>query len=142
MILVLKSLADFKLPNGNGLAPYSGVQSIGVLKYAAENKKEAIAKVLETIASPEVGIALANKSNCAPANSKAYDDADVAANEMIMAMKATAETAQPMPNIPQMSVMWGPAEAFLAAVNKSGEDIDTAAETYQQEALDAIADMQ
>ena len=51
---------------------------------------------------------MANKSNCAPANSKAYDDADVAANEMIMAMKATAETAQPMPNIPQMSVMWGP----------------------------------
>ena len=76
------------------------------------------------------------------ANSKAYDDADVAANEMIMAMKATAETAQPMPNIPQMSVMWGPTEEFLAAVNKSGEDIDTAAETYQQEALDAIADMQ
>ena len=108
----------------------------------SSTKKEAIAKVLETIASPEVGIALANKSNCAPANSKAYDDADVAANEMIMAMKATAETAQPMPNIPQMSVMWGPAEAFLAAVNKSGEDIDTAAETYQQEALDAIADMQ
>lgn len=61
--LGIKSLADFKLPNGNGLAPYSGVQSIGVLKYAAENKKEAIAKVLETIASPEVGIALANKSN-------------------------------------------------------------------------------
>lgn len=140
--LGIKSLADFKLPNGNGLVPYSGVQSIGVLKYAAENKKEAIAKVLETIASPEVGIALANKSNCAPANSKAYDDADVAANEMIMAMKATAETAQPMPNIPQMSVMWGPTEEFLAAVNKSGEDIDTAAETYQQEALDAIADMQ
>ena len=116
-------------------------KNIGVPK-ESENKKEAIAKALETIASPEVGIALANKSNCAPANSKAYDDADVAANEMIMAMKATAETAQPMPNIPQMSVMWGPAEAFLAAVNKSGEDIDTAAETYQQEALDAIADMQ
>lgn len=140
--LGIKSLADFKLPNGNGLAPYSGVQSIGVLKYAAENKKEALAKVLEAIASPKAGVALANKSNCAPANSKAYEDADVAANEMIMVMKATAETAQPMPNIPQMSVMWGPAEEFLAAVNKSGEDIDTAAETYQQKALDAIADMQ
>ena len=35
--LGIKSLADFKLPNGNGLAPYSGVQSIGVLTYAAEN---------------------------------------------------------------------------------------------------------
>lgn len=140
--LGIKSLADFKLPNGEGLAPYSGVQSIGVLKYAAENKKEALAKVLEAIASPEVGIALANQSNCAPANSKAYEDAAVAENEMIMAMKLTAETAQPMPNIPQMSVMWGPAEEFLAAVNKSGQDIDASADTYQEKALEAIETMQ
>lgn len=140
--LGIKSLADFTLPNGEALAPYSGVQSIGVLKHATENKKDAVAKVLMAIASPEVGIALANESGCAPASSKAYEDADVSANEMIMAMKNTAETAQPMPNIPQMSVMWGPAESLLAAVNKSGEDVKTAAEKYQQEALTAIADMQ
>ena len=60
---------------------------------------------------------------------------------MIMAMRETAETAQPMPNIPEMSVMWGPAESLLAAVNKSGEDVQTAAETYQKEAETAIADM-
>ncbi len=140
--LGIKSLADFTLPNGKALAPYSGVQSIGVLKYAAENKKDALAKVLTAIASPEVGIALANQANCAPANGKAYMDTDVASNEMIMAMKITAETAQPMPNIPQMSVMWGPAESLLAAVNKSGEDVEASAEKYQQEALTAIADMQ
>lgn len=140
--LGIKSLSDFTLPNGNALAPYSGVQCVGVLKYAAENKKDAVAKVLTAIASPEVGIALANQSNCAPANSKAYEDADVSANEMIMAMEKTAETAQPMPNIPEMSVMWGPAESLLTAVNKSGEDVETAAEKYQQEALTAIADMQ
>ena len=140
--LGIKSLADFTLPNGKALAPYSGVQSIGILKYAAENKKDALAKVLTAIASPEVGIALANQANCAPANGKAYSDPDVASNEMIMAMKITAETAQPMPNVPQMSVMWGPSESLLAAVNKSGEDIETAAEKYQQEALTAIADMQ
>lgn len=140
--LGIKSLSDFTLPNGNALAPYSGVQSVGVLKYAAENKKDAIAKVLTAIASPEVGIALANQASCAPANSEAYNDAEVAANEMIMAMKTTAETAQPMPNIPQMSVMWGPAESLLAAVNKSGADVQEAAEQYQKEALAAIADMQ
>ena len=130
------------MPNGNALAPYSGVQSIGVLKYAAENKKESIKKVLNAITSPEVGIALANQSGCAPANSKAYEDADVAANEIIMAMEKTTKTALPMPNIPEMSVMWGPAESLLTAVNKSGEDVETAAEKYQQEALTAIADMQ
>lgn len=138
----VKSLSDFTLPNGNALAPYSGVQSIGVLKYAAENKKESIKKVLNAITSPEVGIALANQSGCAPANSKAYEDADVAANEIIMAMEKTTKTALPMPNIPEMSVMWGPAESLLTAVNKSGEDVETAAEKYQQEALTAIADMQ
>ena len=140
--LGIKSLADFKLPNGNGLAPYSGVQGIGVLKYAAESKKDAIAKVLEVLAGAEVGIDLAKQSNCAPANIKSYDDADVAANEMIVAMKTTAETAKPMPNVPQMGVMWGPTESLLAAVNKSGENVDTAADKYQDEALTAIGDMQ
>ena len=61
---------------------------------------------------------------------------------MITAMRTTAEVAIPMPNIPEMSVMWGPAESLLAAVNKSGEDINTAADQYQQEAETAIADMQ
>lgn len=140
--LGIKSLSEFTLPNGNALAPYSGVQGIGVMKHAAETKKDAIAKVLTALADPQVGVALAEKANCAPANQKAYETAEVAENEMIAAMKRTAETAQPMPNIPQMSVMWGPAESLLAAVNKSGEDLDSAADKYQKEAETAIADMQ
>lgn len=140
--LGIKSLSDFTLPDGNTLKPYSGVQCLGVLKYAAESKKDAIVKVLEVLAQPEVGIVLAKEYNCAPANVKAYDDPEVAANEMILAMKKTAEVAEPMPNIPQMNVMWGPTESFLAAVNKSGEDVETAAAKYQEEALTAIADMQ
>ncbi|MDE5907615.1 MAG: extracellular solute-binding protein [Lachnospiraceae bacterium] len=140
--LGIKSLSDFTLPNGNVMMPYSGVQCLGVLKVAAQTKKEAIAKVLEVLTQPEAGIMLAQNFNCAPANSKAYEDAQVAANEMILAMEKTAINAVPMPNIPEMSVMWGPAESLLAAVNKSGEDVDSAASKYQQEALNAIADMQ
>ena len=60
---------------------------------------------------------------------------------MILGMKQSEEKATPMPNIPEMGVMWGPAESLLAAVNKSGEDVDTAAEKYQKEALTAIQDM-
>lgn len=140
--LGIQSLSDIKLPNGNGLAPYSGVQGIGVMKHAAETNKDAIAKVLTALSSPEVGVALAKEANCAPANEKSHEDLEVAGNEMIFAMKRTAETAQPMPNIPEMSVMWGPAESLLAAVNKSGEDLDSAAEQYQKEAVAAIEDMQ
>ena len=140
--LGIKSLSDFTLPNGNVMMPYSGVQCLGVLKVAAETKKDAITKVLEVLTQPEAGIMLAQNFNCAPANSKAYEDAQVAANEMILAMEKTAQNAVPMPNIPEMGVMWGPAESLLAAVNKSGEDVDSAASKYQQEALSAIADMQ
>ena len=136
------SLSDIKLPNGKGMAPFSGVQGVGVLKVALEKKKDAIAKVLTAMSTPEVGIALANKAGCAPANSKAYDNADVKANEMITAIQRTASTAQPMPNIPEMSVMWGPAESFLVAVNKNGEDITKAAEQAQKAAEQAITDMQ
>lgn len=136
------SLSDMTLPNGSALAPYSGVQGVGVMKTAAESKGDAIALVLEALASPEVGIALAKSSGCAPACVAAYDDPDVAADEIIAAIGHTAETAQPMPNIAEMSVMWGPAESMLAAVNKNGEDVSSAAETAQAAALQAIADMQ
>lgn len=140
--LGIKSLAEFALPNGDPLVPYSGVQGIGVMKHAAESKKDALEKVYTALADPAVGVALAEKSNCAPANQTAYKEEAVAGNEMIAAMKSTAEVAVPMPNIPEMSVMWGPAESLLAAVNKSGEDISAAADQYQKEAETAIADMQ
>lgn len=140
--LGIKSLSDFTLPNGNALSPYSGIQAIGVMKYAAENKKDAIAKVLKEIANPQIGIELALNSGCAPANQLSYDYSEVAKDEMIVAMRRTADTAKPMPNVPQMSVMWGPAESLLAAVNKSGQDVNEAAKEYQAQAETAINDMQ
>lgn len=137
----IASLSDIKLPNGNGLAPFSGVQGVGVLKVALAEKKDAIAKVLTAMASPEVGIDLAVKSGCAPANNKSYDDPQVAGKEMISVIQKTASTARPMPNIPEMGAMWGPAETMLTAINKNGADPAQAAEEAQAAAEQAIADM-
>lgn len=135
------SLADIKLPNGKGMAPFSGIQGAGVLKTALAEKKEAIGKVLTAMASPEVGIDLAVKSGCAPANGKAYDKAEVSSNPMIAAIQKTAETALPMPNIPEMNAMWGPAEAMLVAINKNNADPAEAAAEAQAAAEQAISDM-
>lgn len=136
------ALSDIKLPNGNGMAPFSGVQGAGVLKTALAEKKDAIAKVLTAMASPEVGIDLANKSGCAPANSKSYDDPQVAGNAIIAAIQKTSTTAKPMPNIPEMNAMWGPAESMLVAINKNGVDPAQAATEAQAAAEQAISDMQ
>lgn len=138
----IASLSDIKLPNGNGMAPFSGVQGAGVLKVALAEKKDAIAKVLTAMASPEMGVDLANKSGCAPANNKSYDDPQVTANEMIAVIQKTASTAQPMPNIPEMNAMWTPAETMFTAINKNGADPAQAAADAQAAAEQAIADMQ
>lgn len=138
----IASLSDIKLPNGNGLAPFSGIQGVGILKVALAEKKEALSKVLTAMASPELGVDLANKAGCAPANNKSYDDPQVAAKEMIAVIQKTASTAQPMPNIPEMGVMWGPVETMLTAINKNGADPAQAAADAQAAAEQAIADMQ
>ena len=91
--------------------------------------------------SKELGEKLALSCGCAPANEAAYDNEEVTSIEMLNAIKTTAESAQPMPNVPEMIVLWGPTESLLAEVNKSGADIDKVAETYQQQALTAIEDM-
>lgn len=127
---------------GKQIAPYSGVQGIHVLKVAAERKHDAIAKVLEVLTGDKVGIAIAQASGCAPAKESCYDDETVSQDDMVMAMYETAQNAVPMPNVPEMDVMWTVTENLLVQVNMSGADVQTSADEAQQQALDLIAQMQ
>ena len=127
---------------GKQIAPYSGVQGIHVLKVAAERKHNAIAKVLEVLTGDQVGISIAQASGCAPAKESCYDDPTVSQDDMVMAMYETAQNAVPMPNVPEMDVMWTVAENLLVDVNMNGADVQTSADAAQQQALDLIAQMQ
>ena len=109
---------------GETLAPYSGVQGIHVLQFAAEQKTDAVKKLLAALTQPDIGIDLALASGCAPANSLCYDDERVSSDELVQAMRTTAEIAVPMPNIPEMDVMWTVVGNLLTDVNLSGKDID------------------
>lgn len=110
---------------GVALAPYSGVQGIHVLSFAAERKTAAVSKLLAALTDPAIGIDLALASGCAPANALCYDDARVAKDELVQSMRATAEIAVPMPNIPEMDVMWTVVGNLLTDVNLSHKDIDS-----------------
>ena len=112
-----------------------------MLKVQAQRKQESIVKVLRTLMQPEVSAALAKVSGCAPAVESCYDMPEVAGDALIMAMKQTAETAVPMPNIPEMDVMWTVAGNLLTQVNMSGQDVDSAAEAAQKKALELIEAM-
>ena len=127
---------------GEPLAPYSGVQGVHVLTFAAENKPDAVRAVLEALCSPDIGVQLALASGCAPARAECYDDEAVANDELVQAMRSTAEIAIPMPNIPEMDVMWTVMSNLLTDVNLSGRGVDESFDEAMGEAESLIANMQ
>lgn len=127
---------------GEPLAPYSGVQGVHVLTFAAENKPDAVRAVLEALCSPDIGVQLALASGCAPARAECYDDEAVANDELVQAMRSTAEIAIPMPNIPEMDVMWTVMSNLLTDVNLSGRAVDESFDEAMGEAESLIANMQ
>lgn len=126
---------------GLPLAPYSGIQGLHVLKVQAQQKKDAIVRVLKALMQPKVSVQLAKVSGCAPAVESCYALEEVLNDPLIMAMKQTAETAVPMPNIPEMDVMWTVTGNLLTNVNMSGQDIDSAAADAQKKAAELIEAM-
>lgn len=126
---------------GLSLAPFSGIQGFHVLKVHAAEKKSAIARVFEILMKPSVQIRLAQVSGCAPALESCYAQDEVAADPLIMAMRTTAETAVPMPNIPEMDVMFTVTGSLLTDVNMSGYDPTEAAENAQKKAIELIEAM-
>lgn len=123
------------------LAPYSGVQGIHVLKFATEGKTEAVKTLLAALTDPSIGTSLALASGCAPANAKCYDDPAVANDQLVQSMRSTAEIAVPMPNIPEMDVMWTVVGNLLTDVNLSGKGIDESFEAALAKANELIAAM-
>lgn len=127
---------------GIPISPYMGVQGVQVLKYAAENKTEAVKKVLDALMQPEVGIALAKVSGCAPAIEACYENEEVTSDDVVMAMRETAANTIPMPNRPEMDIMWTVAADMLVNINMSGQDVKESCEAAQANAEDLIRKMQ
>lgn len=123
------------------ISPYMGVQGVQVLKYAAENKTEAARKVLQALMEPSVGAALARVSGCAPAVEACYEEEAVASDDVVMSMRATAENTIPMPNRPEMDIMWTVAADLLVNINMSGQDVLTSCNEAQQNAEELIKKM-
>ncbi len=126
---------------GTPISPYMGVQGVQVLKHAAENKTEAVEKVLRALMDQSIQVELAQASGCAPANEACYEMEEVTSDEVVMAMKETAEYAVPMPNIPEMDVMWTVVGNLLTDINMSGKDVTESAKEAQQEAEQLIENM-
>jgi arabinogalactan oligomer/maltooligosaccharide transport system substrate-binding protein len=129
---------------GLPISPYAGVQGIHVLKVAGQDEErfDKIGRILECLLDVEIGVNLAEVSGVAPANLLAYENELVSNNDLVMAMKAAAEDAIPMPNLPQMDVMWNTTSKMLTQIHLNGQAIGTMLEQAQRESEELIALMQ
>ena len=128
-------------PSGQPISPYMGVQGVHVLKIAAQNKKETVKKVLQVIMDENLQIELANATGCAPALESCYEKDAIKNDEIVMAMKETAEHAVPMSNMPEMDVMWTVVGNLLTDINMSGKDVKESVDKAQKEAKQLIKNM-
>lgn len=124
---------------GKPLAPFAGVQGLMVLK--AGRHKDAAAKVVKFLMGRQLGESLSLATGAAPAHLAAYENPQISANELVSAMKTAGVSATPMPNIPEMDVMWTTTETALVNVNKKGLAAKDELEKAQAESLRLISDM-
>ncbi len=126
---------------GLSLSPYLGVQGVHVLKCAAQDQEniDRITLVLQALANAEVGGQLAQVSGCAPARLDSYELDYVIEDEMVTAMRDTALCATPIPNVPEMDVMFTIMGFLLSDVNLNGKDIEESVIARQAKAEELIA---
>ena len=132
------------LPNlveagGKPMRPWMTVE--GVLIAAPSKNKEAaydFAKFLTDVPSAKI---MALEGRQTPANQGVYADPKVAADPVLAAFRKQVEVAVPMPNVPEMTMVWSPATTAMNTITKKAATPKAAMDAAQKEVEKRIADL-
>ncbi len=133
----LATLPTLDENGGKPLRPWMTVE--GVYVAAPSKNKDAafeFAKFITDTASAKV---LALEGRQTPANQSVYSDAQVAADPILKAFRAQVDVAIPMPNLPEMTMVWSPATTAMNTVVKKSATPKAALTVAQQEVIDRIS---
>jgi arabinogalactan oligomer/maltooligosaccharide transport system substrate-binding protein len=124
---------------GKPMRPWMTVE--GVYVTAPSQNKEAafdFAKFLTDTASAKV---LALEGRQSPANSEVYKDAQVSKDWQLKAFRDQVEVAIPMPNVPEMTMVWSPATSAMNGILKKTATPKAALDTAQQAVAKDVANL-
>ncbi|MCI0672764.1 MAG: extracellular solute-binding protein [Myxococcaceae bacterium] len=117
---------------GKPMRPWITVE--GVYVAAPSKNKDAAFEFARYLTDVPAAKVLALEGRQSPANKKVYEDPKVAADPVLKVFRQQVEVAVPMPNVPEMSMMWSPATNAMNAITK-GSTSPKAALDKAQEAL-------
>ncbi len=135
----LAPLPDLIEAGGKPMRPWITVE--GVLIAAPSKNKDAayeFAKYLTEIPAAKV---MALEGRQTPANKDVYADPKVAGDPVLAAFRKQVEVGVPMPNVPEMTMVWSPATTAMNTITKKAATPKAALDVAQKEVEQRIADL-
>ncbi|RKG52868.1 extracellular solute-binding protein [Corallococcus sp. AB011P] len=122
---------------GTPMKPWMTVE--GVYVAAPSKNKEAAYDFAKFLTDAGPGKTLALEGRQSPANQAVYQDAKVSADPLLKAMKDQVDVAVPMPNLPEMSMVWTPATSAMNTVFKNTATPKAALDSAQKSVAKDVA---
>ena len=101
---------------GKPMRPWMTVE--GMYIAAPSKNKEAAFEVIKYVTDAAASKVLALEGRQTPANKSVYTDAKVAGDPVLKAFFEQVKVAIPMPNVPEMTMVWSPATTAMNSVVK------------------------
>jgi arabinogalactan oligomer/maltooligosaccharide transport system substrate-binding protein len=111
----------------------------GVYIAAPSKNKDAAYEFVKYVTDVPSARILALQGRQSPANKAIYSDAEVAKDPVLRAFRQQVENAVPMPNLPEMTMVWSPATTAMNKIVKKSATPKAALDAAQLEVVDRIS---
>lgn len=122
---------------GKPMRPWITVE--GVYIAAPSKNKDAAYELVKFLTDVPASRVLALEGRQSPANKQVYSDPQVAADPVLKAFRQQVDVAVPMPNLPEMTMVWSPATTAMGTISKKATAPKAAMDVAQKEAVERIA---
>lgn len=124
---------------GKPMAPWMTVE--GVYIAAPSKNKDQAWEFVQYVTDTEASTILALEGRQTPANKAVYDDARVKADPVLQAFRKQVEVAVPMPNVPEMTMVWSPVTTAMNGIVKKSSTPKAALDKAQADVRNSISSL-
>ncbi|HYG64803.1 MAG TPA: extracellular solute-binding protein [Thermoanaerobaculia bacterium] len=122
---------------GKPMRPWMTVE--GVYIAAPSKNKDAAFEFLKFVTDVPAAKVLALEGRQTPANKAVYADKQVAADPVLKAFRTQVNNAVPMPNLPEMTMVWTPATTAMDTTVRKAATPKQALDVAQKEVVELIS---
>ncbi len=133
----LSTLPVIEEAGGTPMKPWLTVE--GVYVSAGSSHKEAAYEFAKFLVSEEAARVMALEGRQLPTNAAVYDDPAVSGDPVLANFRKQLETAVPMPNFAEMTLMWSPVTTAMNKIVKGSASPEAALQEAQKAVASSIS---